>query len=144
MLFFGFWSFRIFLLWLYYILHFFYSCTLWLHVLCVSQILMSWECVLNFWVFSHFCWSNMFLILSLFLSYSGFFIISVNSFGLFLLYVETYAKNSSLLCFFGGVAVLLMVLVKYPVWWSIMHNSTRQFFLRFLLVTMVYILCAWM
>ena len=45
--------------------------------------------------------SGMFLVLSLFLSWSRFFHISVNCSGLFLLYAKTYAKGSSLLCFFG-------------------------------------------
>ena len=46
-------------------------------------------------IFVVFCKS---LILSLFLS-SGFFVIVVNISGLFLLYVETYVKVCSLLCF---------------------------------------------
>ena len=42
---------------------------------------------------------GMFLIFSLFISCSRFFAISGNCLGLFLLYVETYAKCSTLLCF---------------------------------------------
>ena len=42
---------------------------------------------------------SMFLILSLFLSCSRFFIISANRSGLFLLYIEIYAKGCMLLCF---------------------------------------------
>ena len=54
-----------------------------------------------------FAVSSAFLILSLFLSYPRFFI-STSSSELFLLYVETHAKGSSLLCF-GGFLVLLIV-----------------------------------
>ena len=53
--------------------------------------------------------SNMFSILSLFLSWSRFFDISVNSSGLFLFYVEIYAKDCSLLWgfFLGGVYIYI-------------------------------------
>ena len=45
--------------------------------------------------------SSISLILSSFLRSSGFFIISVNSSGLFLQQVATYARDFSLLCYFG-------------------------------------------
>ena len=52
--------------------------------------------------------SSISLILSLFLS-SRFFIISVNSSGLFLLKVATYARGFSLLCFFGLLDSLCVI-----------------------------------
>ena len=45
--------------------------------------------------FNYFIVSGMFLILLLFISCSTFFIISVNSSGLFFMYIEKYAKGSS-------------------------------------------------
>ena len=47
--------------------------------------------------------SGMFLILSLFLSFSRFFVLSVNNSGLFLLYIETYTTDCSLLYLGRGV-----------------------------------------
>ena len=78
-----------------------------------------------------------FLILPLFLNCSRFCIISVKNSGLILLYVETYAKGYSLLRFFGGWGVVVLLMVRNPLWWKVTGN-----FLDFLFVTMVLILRA--
>ena len=89
---------------------------------------------------------SMFWILSLFLSCSNFFVISLNSSGLFLLYAETYVKGT----FFQGFVLWyfsvnlnpLLVLSDIPLWQRVTCNSSKQVTWRFLLVTMVHILCA--
>ena len=81
------------------------------------------------------------LTLSLFLS-SRFFIISVNSSGLFLLESVAYARGFSLLCFFGflnphcGVFSansnpLFNIVVGYPLWCKVLCSSLRRVFLKF-------------
>ena len=90
--------------------------------------------------------SCIFLILSLFLSCSRFFIISVNSSGLFLWYVETSAEGSSLLWVRGGRSSfndilaansnpLFISVVGYSFWGRVTCNSSWRVFLRFLLAT---------
>ena len=59
----------------------------------------------------NFVVSSMVLILSLFLSCSRFFVISVLS----LLYVETYAKGSLLLCFLAFIVLLMVFFLLFRI-----------------------------
>ena len=79
--------------------------------------------------------SSISLILSSFLS-SRFFIISVNSSGLFLLQVATYTRGFSLMCLFGwyfsaNSNTLSFSVVEYPLWVRVVSNSLRRLFLGF-------------
>ena len=116
MLLLGSWRHRIFLLWLFYIhrLSLYFETP---YVVCSSNIddasvFKVFDCRLLLRIFVA---SSIFLILPWFLN-SRFFVISVTSSGLYLLYIEMYAKGSTLLCF-GRFIVLLMaffLLIRMP------------------------------
>ena len=74
--------------------------------------------------------------------------------GLFLLYVETYANGSSVLCFLFARSSFtvffsansnpyLISVIGYPLWWRVTCNFTSRVCLIFLLVTGAYFKCWW-
>ena len=153
MSFLAFWRYRIFLLWLYYILFIFYSCFCDLMRVCspnIDEVGMCFNFQGCLWLLMILVVPSIFLILSLFLNCSRFFIISVNITDL--LYIERYAKGSSLLCFLGVVVLLIVFstnsnpLFINVVWdprsWSVTRNFSMRIFQRLLLVTMMDILHA--
>ena len=91
------------------------------------------------WLLMIFVVSSISLILSLVLSSSRFFIISVNRFRLFFLWVAVNTKGFSLLCFSSFLnslcdifsANLNPLFIRVPLWFSVVCSSLRQVFFRF-------------
>ena len=103
----------------------------------VNILFRFWGCL---WLLMIFVVSSISLILSLFSCSSCFFIISVNSPGLFLLWVATYTTGFSLLCFLGflnspwGIYSnsnpLFITVVGYPLWCRVVCSSLSCVFLK--------------